>query len=145
MGYCVDWDVNIKIPKKNINEALAAINVLMLPENVAINGRGGSWSGSKKNESWYSWVDTPPDNKYDNISYAFEGWGFNGLYDKEGNYVIDSCNNEKLGQEELLLNAIAPFVDLSSYVACHGEDDAHWRWVFNNGKMVEQRGTITYK
>ena len=124
---------------------MEAINELMKPENVRKNGRGGSFGGGKRTDVWYSWVDNPPNNRYETLDKAFEGWGFAYSTTKDGSVVIDCIENEKLGQEELFFGAIAPYVTSNSEVVIHGEDGAHFRWVFKNKKLVEQAGRLTFR
>ena len=145
MGYCVDWDLKIQVPKNNVQKALDAINELMKPENVKKNGRGGSWSHGGQTDWWYSWVSTPPDNKYNSLKEAFVGWGFNAKEREDGSVTVNSCYNEKLGQEELFLEAIARYVTDDSSIYVHGEDGANWRWVFKNGHLIEQQGRVIYE
>ena len=51
---------------------------------------------------------------------------------------------EKYGDDDLIFNAIAPYVEDGSYIQMNGEDGAIWRWVFENGKCVEKQATITF-
>lgn len=55
-------------------------------------------------------------------------------------YEFSSYND----QIEKSLNALAPYVK-SGDVKFTGEDDEHWRFYFENGKVVEQNGEIEYK
>ena len=43
--------------------------------------------------------------------------------------------SEKLGEEDKLWEQIAPWVNDGSYIQCHGEDSAYWRWAFREGKF----------
>jgi len=52
---------------------------------------------------------------------------------------------EKIGQEDLLFDAIAPWVREGSYIEMSGEDDAMWRWVFRGGGCHEVTPTITWE
>jgi hypothetical protein len=51
---------------------------------------------------------------------------------------------EKLGDEDALFAALAPFVDEGSYVAVVGEDGRVWRWVFRGCRCYCQAGRLTY-
>jgi hypothetical protein len=124
MGYCVDWEVNISVPANKMQKCLEAINELMKPANVEAKGSGGSYSNGGCTEKWYAWVTNPPNNRYETLKEAFEGWGFPCEFMKEIALVCDCCESEKLGQQELFLEAIAPFVEADSYVIGHGEDGA---------------------
>ena len=45
---------------------------------------------------------------------------------------------EKLGDDEIFLSALAPYVEDGSYLEFEGEDGYSWRWSFKNGKLVEK-------
>jgi hypothetical protein len=48
------------------------------------------------------------------------------------------------GDEEVVLNAIAPFVDGGSYIEMQGEENEVWRWYFLDGKVQEVTGTTVF-
>jgi hypothetical protein len=52
---------------------------------------------------------------------------------------------EKIGQEDLLFEAIAPWVRDGSYIEMSGEDDAMWRWFFHAGECHEVTPTIIWE
>lgn len=52
---------------------------------------------------------------------------------------------EKLGDEETLFQALAPFVDRGSFIEMHGEDGELWRWVFDGQHMREQFPQMTWE
>jgi hypothetical protein len=56
-------------------------------------------------------------------------------YDTEGNIVDVEFNGEKYWDDEVIFEAIAPFVKDGSYIQMQGEDGERWRWVFWNGRM----------
>lgn len=52
---------------------------------------------------------------------------------------------EKYGDDDLIFNAIAPYVEDGSYIQINGEDGAIWRWVFENGKCFERQATLIFE
>lgn len=60
---------------------------------------------------------------------------FQVSFDDDGN-VTDLAYDNKSGQEELFLNAIAPLVKEGSYIGWQGEDGEMWVNVFKGGVMV---------
>lgn len=126
MGYYADQvDVDFYLDKSNFPKVIAAIRAL------AGNGR-------------YSWVkDSYLDS--DNIVDIFRCWRWGVSLDDNGNIVDISFAGEKLGDDEVLFQAIAPYVKNNSYIEMHGEDHAMWRWVFVDGKLTEKYARIVWE
>lgn len=70
-------------------------------------------------------------------------WEFR--YDEDGNINTIYLTGEKLdwGEKEEL-ESIAQYVKPGSYVEINGEDGSRWRWIFEDGKVVEKEAKITY-
>ena len=130
MGYYVNYDIEATLDMSKEAEALAAINALHDPEKVKSLGRGRSFSDGQCIESWYSWVTNPGPKGFPTLFDAMEEWGFS--LDKDGTFYFDG---EKLGQEEILFEALAPF--LSGDIYARAEDNHEWGFRFQNGKMTE--------
>lgn len=84
----------------------------------------------------YYWVrDSYKDsNDVKNIFYC---WRWHVGLDDKGNISHIHFEGEKLGDDEVLFKAIAPFVQDGSFIEMRGEDNAMWRWKFSNGKLKE--------
>jgi hypothetical protein len=118
----------------------------MSDENVEENGHGGSWSNGAKMRGWYSWVNT--DNVRNavvdrDISQVFKEWGYDleltSEYEGVCNYYLDIRGGDaKIGDEETFFAAIASVVEDGSFLDVTGEDDAQWRWMWENGKFYSQ-------
>ena len=50
----------------------------------------------------------------------------------------------KLGWEDALFAALAPFADEGSFVSVSGEDGRIWRWVVVGGQCFRQDGRLVY-
>lgn len=61
-----------------------------------------------------------------------------------GEVVGISFQGEKLGDDHVLFNAIAPWVEKGSYIQMQGEDGMIWRWVFDGKKCVEKSAKISF-
>jgi hypothetical protein len=65
------------------------------------------------------------------------------------NSKVDICeiqfNGEKLGDEETILNVIAPYVEAGSYIEMSGEEDSRWRWSFDGQRVTEVDAEIDYE
>src|SRR3989304_4024719 len=116
MGYCirlVDYDFILAAAEKQ-----AALLAMKAMPNIS-----------------YSWVDFDDVKRAKTLEEAMYAWSYRAEVDKGGNIVgVEFCA-EKMGDEEEMFKAIAPFVKDGSYLEFTGEDDARWRWKFVNGVM----------
>jgi len=64
-----------------------------------------------------------------------------------GNGDIDyiDFDGEKLGDDLILFEAIAPFVEKDSYIQMTGEDNCMWRWVFDGNACTESYADIVWR
>ncbi len=128
MGYYVDYNTD-DVTIKNCPEALAAINALHTNDMLEAYAGGGSWScGKEVDQRWYRWVDNPPEEGFKTLEEAMSAWRFN-LQDNSLYFT-----GEKLGDEEVLFTALAPYLEGEIYA--RGEDGAEWGFKFHNGKMI---------
>jgi hypothetical protein len=119
----------------------AALELCNHPEMM----RGGSWRGETRLSACFSWVDMDKFKAAENLVKAIKCWGWEPSVDAEGNITGINFAREKSGQENLLFDAIAPFVQDGSYIEMSGEDDVMWRWVFKGGECHEVTPTITWE
>lgn len=138
MGYYVSYNIEAQIDMSKEAEALAAINDLHKPEVISANARGGSFSGGERIGVWYSWVENPGPDGFKSLSDALWAWRFS-LSDN-GDFYFEGG---KLGQEEVLFNALAPFMKGTIYA--RGEDDCEWGYRFRDGRMIELTCERTWK
>jgi len=134
MGYMEQMNANFFISKDNFPHVLEAIKELAShPEWMS----GGSWEDGKCEEKWYCWVDTNSFLNAETVEKAMIEWGWEVSYDNEGNIDSIISVGEKLGDDDILMSAIAPWVRENSYIQMLGEDNKMWRWYFTDGKMEE--------
>ncbi len=134
MGYYVNTeDINILVPKDFLEPAYKA--VLAMNDYDSSLKRGGSYGPNAERKYWFSWM--PEDlSKLADLQAVLLNLGFEDTeYNERGDLVL-GCYNNKSGQEDLFLEAIAPFVEEGSYAIWKGEDDTFWKWEFNDGKML---------
>lgn len=143
MGYYVVLtDADFLIPKANEAAALAALKALNDPKNDA-KKQGGSYSGGGKTESWYSWMDADYDKKVKSCAEVFELLGFEVEESAEGLRLTGYDN--KTGQEDLFLAAVAPYVRAGSFLDWRGEDGMLYRFTFDGKRMQELSAKISYE
>jgi hypothetical protein len=143
MGYYIQQtDSDIFIPKELFPLALQAIKKIML-DTKKMNG--GSWDADGPQERWYSWVDTSEVLKAETLKDALDAWRWEAYLSEGGDIADLTFVGEKSGQDEILLNVIAPYVKEGSYVSMRGEDGELWRWYFDGERCVEKYGRVVYE
>ncbi len=130
MGYYVTTeDINIIVPKDLLEPAYKAVLAINEDDNLK---RGGSHGEVRK--YWFSWM--PEDlSTLTDLKDVMENLGFETHYNEAGDLVLGHYDS-KTGQEDLFLDAIAPFVQEMSYAIWKGEDNSFYKWEFNDGKML---------
>ena len=130
MGYYVTTeDINIIVPKDLLEPAYKAVLAMNEDDNLK---RGGSHGAERK--FWFSWM--PEDlSTLTDLKEVLENLGFDTNYNEAGDLVLGHYDS-KTGQEDLFLDAIAPFVQEMSYAIWKGEDNSFYKWEFNDGKML---------
>lgn len=151
MGYYVDMKFSgVVIPKDKVEDCLSAVNELFTDENLQKYASGacdgpGTEKKPVRQRFWYSWVRNPPEGEFfDNLEDALSNWDFEVYSDNDDNVMIVDKDFGKMGDEEILFRQIAPFVKDGATIKCTGEDDEIWRYLFTDGKCVEQEGVIFY-
>jgi hypothetical protein len=147
MGYYIQTPhTSFSIRTSDLPRFFDLVSNLMSDENVEENGHGGSYANGGKTQSWYSWVSTENVRKAvadRDIGRVFEEWGYELDFISEENgithYRLDIRGGDaKIGDEETFFAAIAPVVVHGCFVDVRGEDDAEWRWLWENGKFYSQ-------
>lgn len=140
MGYYVTLNNSTAvIRKENQDEAYKILCDLNKEDDLK---RGGSWSGGKYTEKWFSWMDSNYPEKCKDVVDIIQELGFNGNVDDEGDFYIYGYDN-KTGQEQLFFERIAHLVE--GEMEWTGEDGYHFKWVFEDGELNELSGKIIYE
>jgi len=152
MGYCVSIEMDdVVIPADKVQACLAAINEMHTDENlIKHGGSGASGAGITKDtpvrkKRWYSWVNNPDGEGFKTLLDAIGSWRYQAEQKDNGDIEILYFNGGKWGDDEQFYTVIAPFVMDNAFIECRGEDNAMWRYEFENGKMKEQNAVISWK
>lgn len=89
----------------------------------------------------FSWVDDSFSDIED-IEQMFKEWRWE-IEDQGKDYLVTSFLGEKLGDEAVLFEAIAPYMN-NGHIIVRGEDDYIWKWKFNKGKFREVSGRVAF-
>lgn len=153
MGYYINtMKTNFVIKKENFDDAYNALCALNANDSIK---RGGRWSNEKSvkpsdsksisnnPDKWFSWMIWNYDEVCTDLAAVLEMLGFDVFFDADGN-INDIYYDNKSGQENIFLDALAAYVEDGSYILWHGEDDEMWVSVFENGNMTEEEAHITW-
>lgn len=135
MGYCMSMEeCDFRILKENFSKALKAVKGLAGKETIR--------DGSGRH---FSWVDTAEFMNAGTLEAALTAWRWHPLIDTSYGHIIDlEWEGEKSGDDEILFDAIAPFVEKGSYIQMIGEDGYRWRWKFDGKKCVEVGSRVVW-
>lgn len=142
MGYYIKQrDSHFIIKKGNIPKAFKALKALSKQTH---RGSGGTYFQGQSTPS-FAWVDT---NKFQNaksLKDALSEWRWEIEIDADTGDV-DSIyfEGEKMGDDTILFDALAPCVEDGCYIEMSGEDGAIWQWAFRKGKMIEQGAVLDW-
>ena len=127
MGYCFQVvDSVFKIRKENLKKTLKAIQSLHGKETIT-DSSGEHFSWVKKD--FY---------KLKTVKEILEEWRWEPQFDGDENIEGIVFIGEKIGNDNILFETIAPLVENGSYIDCIGEDAQAWRWKFIDGKFEEK-------
>jgi hypothetical protein len=133
MGYYINQtDSKFFINKSDFKKVVKAIQKLHGKESIT--------DGSGRH---FSWVDQDFHTK-DSISEILDSWRWEVGFDKDGNIDLITFHGEKLGDDKILFETIAPYVKSGSFIQITGEDDTMWRWIFRDGICFEKYPTVLW-
>lgn len=134
MGYLMRaMAAEVHIPRARFDEALAAIKAI---PPAFPDGRWSFVSGERVRAAA-------------TLDEALRAWRWVPEYDDAGNItalLFDTGDDlyDKLGDDRLLLMALAPFVQPGGEIVMIGSDDEIWRWRFDGQHVHEENGHLTF-
>jgi hypothetical protein len=135
-------ETNFRISKENTDAVLKAAKSLCLHQPTL------PLSGGKRTAKFitrlFSFVDSDAIQNYSTVFDVLDGWRWMPSIDDEGNIESLEFLGEKLGDEEILFKAIAPFVEAGSTIIAAGEDGKVWRWRFDGEKCHYELGKVVF-
>lgn len=141
MGYYMEQrGANFFVDKRHFPKMIKAIHHLA---DFSDKMGGGSYSPDGVTARHYSWVNMNFVNLQD-IEEIFRCWRWQVYLDEDGHITDISFDGEKLGDDLVLLEAIAPFVKNNSFIEMNGEDNSIWRWKFTDKQCHEINPTIVW-
>lgn len=83
--------------------------------------------------SSFMWMRNEDPSKATSVREALRMW----MYDYDAQRRELRFMAEKIGDEDIMLRAIAPFVEAGSWVDMAGEDAYRWRWSFDGHRLSD--------
>lgn len=87
----------------------------------------------------YRWVDNDEYFHARDLLQALEAWLWYATIDVHGNVTGLVFQGEKMGDEDILFAAIAPFVEPGSFIQMLGEEGERWRYCFDGQAMRQKQ------
>ena len=150
MGYYANLDYSDAMISKA--DGPAAMEAVYAMNDAADHLKsGGSFSGGRETSRHFSWM---PINlrEIPSIEELLLRLGFE-IIEEDGNIYLERYDS-KVGQEELFMFAISPFIKRSTRSAFHanehatmewtGEDGSKWRWEFKDGGLFLEEAIISW-
>jgi hypothetical protein len=137
MGYSMSLqDQKFLLKRSDAAKALEALKELFRKHPNGPNNYGH-----------FSWIETKDVLSANSLQKAMRAcrWGLETNGGDDGDFDIIEFDGEKLGDDELIFSAIAPFVKDDSFVEMRGEDGSIWKWVFKDGKVKEKTGKVVFE
>jgi hypothetical protein len=142
VGYDVRaTEASLRISAKSEGDALGALRRLNGECDPRLK-RGGTVDEDGKEHKWFSWM-REDFSEYEGLGDVLDDMGF-AFMRTEDWYVVTGWTSEKRGQEDLLMEALAPWVEPGSYVDWVGEDCRRYRWEFADGRMLVRDGVESW-
>lgn len=158
MGYYVYGNGHLTIEHDKVDNAYIAM--IKLNQNDGLK-YGGSWGGrsdgitsddprpegmSYHPAKWFSWMDADYPSKCKDMVEVLEALGFEVQVENTTNTetTYSLTYDQKIGQEDLFLGAIAPFVKVGT-IEWQGEDGAKWKLEFADGVITHKTGYTVYR
>lgn len=151
MGYYTSTnDVNIFLDKKHFEDVYKKMCELNDYHDLKRGGSFGVNNDQVEGErypsnKWFSWMPHNYPETLLSMDAILAELGFDTEYDKDGNLIYLSYNN-KTGNEDYFLQCFAGYIKDGSYIGFKGEEDEdYYRFVFEDGKMLMQRGEVSIR
>lgn len=142
MGILVKYELKLVIKKGKKELALAAINELHSLESLKkYNPRAKVKTLDEvRKKISYSWAKHPEDEKFETLDDAFDAWELTEIdckskNNKDGTWTYQGKFSNKLGDQEIFLQAISPFCEdfCINVKVVEWNDGRCFSWINRNG------------
>jgi hypothetical protein len=154
MGYCISMaECEFTMTESMQRKAFPVVKRALLKQltedakQPPFQGKTIASGGSAEGNKWvphYAWVENWQIENAENIRDILEAFRYKPTEDYGDIESLD-FDGEKIGDEVFLFGLLAPYVKSGSFLNMVGEDGAHWRWLFKNGRFKEVVGKVVYE
>jgi hypothetical protein len=150
---------NVVIDGRNAEACLDAINALYVPDVMRSRAQAGAFGVAPSDENvlsvmWYMYTSNPGRQGFGTLEEAFNAWRY-AVDVGAHNAALPMDNTETVrlagfmgnvwGQDELLYETIAPYVDRGGVITVwRGDALDAWRYVFY-GSAIKQQAVIGWR
>jgi hypothetical protein len=140
MGYYIyTTESDFRIKKEDFGKAFD--RACELNRHDELKG-GGTFARDGVRERWFSWVTPNYHETCSTFAEVLTEFRLEPMY-QDGD-IVELNFESKIGDEDVLLAYIAPFVQDGSYIEWQGEDGDRWRYVFRGGVMYVSHAKVTF-
>jgi hypothetical protein len=148
MGYYVDLtDYNLRLkPELDPQYVLQQLQATMFSDDVLLRRASGGASpqrGEVADYKWYSWTNTRKCRAATTLEEVLQEFFDDVCIASDGTWELSHSN--KSGDEDVLLEYLAPYLQPGSYADWRGEDGSAWRWAFDGARMHMQLGRTVWE
>lgn len=134
MGYCIEMtDSNFIIRKENFDKALESLKSIFLVGNMTCKDYVCG-----NIIPHFRWINTQTVLESKSLKDALIEIRYKPKFNKSGDIMNVKFTGEKYGDEDIFFHALAPYVESGSYIDFEGEDEATWKWLFENGEVTQE-------
>lgn len=149
MGYYVST-VSSKFtfkPGTDLTAVLQDVQKNMFSDHaLETHARGGAWPWYGKDiadVAWYSWTNSRECRAATDIYQIIEQF-FETVDIADDRMSFEVYVDNKIGQEDVLLEFLAPYLEDGSHLRYRGEDGDLFGWRVQDGALLEERATVTW-
>lgn len=151
MGYYTQL-VNVDVRFKEGTDMDAALqhvkDTMFTDEALLAYATGGRYpkTGDVAADTWYAWTNTNVCRNATELDTILkEFFDEAELVTVDGLIELRAQHDNKKGQEDLLMQALAPFLTDDSSMEWVGEDHERYMWEFDGTTMVEKYATLVWE
>lgn len=139
MGYAMyQLSYDFRILKENMERSLSAIKGLYGKETCGVLN-----DSSRRHFMFVN--DSSQFMNSKSLEDALSVFRWNPEIDDLSGAIFElTFAGENYGNEDLLFETLAPFVETGSQISMVGEDGVIWRWYFKDNKMIKEYGRVVF-
>ena len=140
--YTYQLQTEFRVSEKRCAEMLEALKEAMIETSGELL-RGGERHGDEI-VNFFAFINHDEVLNAVNLEEALYHCRWSSEFDEEGNIIDINFNGQKIGNEDILFQIIAPFVEANSYIIMVNDQREIWRWRFDGQRCHKESGKIIF-